>query len=90
MVMLMVKNWSMIKLNIHEAKAHLSRYLAQLKPGESLLICKRNVPVAELRALARPARGRRPIGRAAGAFQVPKSFFDELPAEVLESFERPA
>jgi antitoxin (DNA-binding transcriptional repressor) of toxin-antitoxin stability system len=80
----------MIKLNIHEAKTHLSRYLARLKPGESLFICKRNVPVAELRALPPPQTGRRPIGLARNTFQVPASFFEELPDEVLEAFERQA
>ena len=36
----------MIRLNIHEAKTHLSRYLARLAEGELILLCKRNVPVA--------------------------------------------
>ena len=80
----------MLKLNVHEAKTHLSRYLAKLKPGESLLLCKRNVPVAELRALPPALGGRRPIGPAPTGFRVPDSFFEELPEEVLESFERPA
>ncbi len=80
---------TMIKINIHEAKTHLSRYLARLKPGESLIICKRNVPVAEVRTLEPPPAGLRPIGLAKGVFQVPDRFFEELPEEVIESFERP-
>lgn len=79
---------TMIKINIHEAKTHLSRYLARLKPGERLLICKRNVPVAEVKMLEQPSAGLRPIGLAKGVFQVPDSFFEELPEEVTESFER--
>jgi antitoxin (DNA-binding transcriptional repressor) of toxin-antitoxin stability system len=31
----------MIKLNIHEAKMHLSKYLAKLKAGDRILLCKR-------------------------------------------------
>ena len=38
----------MIKLNIHEAKTHLSKYLAKLKAGDRILLCKRNQPVAEI------------------------------------------
>ena len=44
----------MIKLNVHEAKTHLSYYLQKLKRGETILLCRRNVPIAEIRPL--PAR----------------------------------
>jgi antitoxin (DNA-binding transcriptional repressor) of toxin-antitoxin stability system len=36
----------MIKINIHEAKTHFSPYLVNLDQGETILLCKRNVPVA--------------------------------------------
>ena len=39
------------RVNIHDAKTNLSRYLAELKPGEVLVLCNRNRPVAELRTL---------------------------------------
>lgn len=77
----------MISINIHEAKTQLSKYLAKLRPGESLLICKRNVPIAELRALPRQDRKPRPIGLAKSEFSVPKSFFDSLPESVVNEFE---
>lgn len=77
----------MKKLNIHEAKTHLSEHLARLKPGESLLICKRNTPVAELRALRTATTKKRPIGLAAGRFSVPASFFDPLPDDLVSDFE---
>jgi antitoxin (DNA-binding transcriptional repressor) of toxin-antitoxin stability system len=41
----------MIKLNIHEAKTHLSRYLSRLAKGETITLCKRNVPIAEIRPI---------------------------------------
>ncbi|MSQ18250.1 MAG: type II toxin-antitoxin system Phd/YefM family antitoxin [Betaproteobacteria bacterium] len=77
----------MISINIHEAKTQLSKYLAKLRPGESLLICKRNVPVAELRALPRQASKPRPIGLAKAEFSVPESFFEPLPEDMLKTFE---
>ena len=77
----------MIKLNIHEAKTHLSRYLAQLKPGETIQICKRNTPIAELRALPAAPRKPRPIGLAKGKVVVHPSFFDPLPDDLIAAFE---
>lgn len=54
----------MIKINIHEAKTHLSRYAQRVKEGEHFLICDRNVPFAVLRPLTQADRLRseRPLG----------------------------
>lgn len=77
----------MIRVNIHQAKARLSEYLAALGDDEVIVICKRNTPVAEIRRLrARPTK-RRPIGKAARRFAVPASFFEPLPDDVLQDFE---
>lgn len=77
----------MISINIHEAKTQLSKYLAKLRPGERILICKRNVPIAELRALPRDSSIPRPIGLAKGKLSVSKTFCEALPDDVLEDFE---
>ena len=77
----------MIRLNMHEAKTHLSRYVAELQEGETILLCRRNEPVAEIRALPPARKKRRPFGLARGRFTVPKSFFEPLPDEVVASFE---
>ena len=77
----------MIRLNMREAKTHLSRYLAQLQEGESILLCRRNEPVAEIRALPRARTKPRPFGLAHGQFTVPDSFFEPLPDDIVESFE---
>jgi prevent-host-death family protein len=77
----------MIKANIYEAKAHLSKYLARVEKGEVVVLCRRNVPVAEIRPLARSRARRRPVGFLAGKFAVPPSFFAPLPEEVLDAFE---
>ena len=76
----------MIKLNIHEAKTHLSHYLDEARKGEKVLICKRNRPVAELRPLVERPKAARPIGLARGTFTVPPAFFDELPDEIIRAF----
>jgi len=77
----------MNKINIHEAKTHLSAILAKLQPGDTLLICRRNTPIAEVRALPAAPRKRRPIGLEAGKLKVPPSFFEALPDDVIESFD---
>ena len=46
----------MIRVNVHEAKTHLSRYLERVAEGESVVICKRNIPVAELRPIVQPEK----------------------------------
>lgn len=76
------------RINIHEAKTHLSRHLAELEPGDVVVICRNNEPVAELRALpSRPAR-RRPWGIDRGVFVVPSDFNSPLPEEELTAWER--
>jgi antitoxin (DNA-binding transcriptional repressor) of toxin-antitoxin stability system len=77
---------TMLKVNIHEAKANLSKYVAAAGRGETVIICHRNLPVAELRALPQPPKERRPIGLHRGKFKIPRSFFDPLPEEIEAAF----
>ena len=76
-------------VNIHEAKARLSEFIHAAARGERVLICKRNTPVAELRALGTPRTKPRPLGLAASRFVVPDSFFEPLPDEIVEAFGAP-
>ncbi|MFO1372622.1 MAG: type II toxin-antitoxin system Phd/YefM family antitoxin [Candidatus Competibacteraceae bacterium] len=74
----------MLKLNIHEAKTHLSRYLPALEQGETLILCKRNIPIAEIRPLPKPRTLPRPIDLAADrGVELPPEFFEPLSAELL-------
>jgi antitoxin (DNA-binding transcriptional repressor) of toxin-antitoxin stability system len=77
----------MIRLNIHEAKTHLSRHLAELPEGEVIVICRRNVPIAEIRLLPQARTSPRPIGLARGQIKVPPEFFEPLPDDMLTAFE---
>ena len=76
----------MIRLNIHEAKTHLSRYLGRLAKGETILLCKRNVPIAEIRPIKEAKKNNRPLGLAKGEFCVPPEFHEPLPSEIVDSF----
>ena len=53
----------MIRVNIQEAKTHLSRYLDRVEQGDVVVVCRHNQPVAELRAVE--AASPRPV-RVAG------------------------
>lgn len=76
----------MIVINIHEAKAKLSEYLEATARGERVLICKRNRPVAELRAVSAARDAPRPVGGAKGRLTVPASFFEPLPDDLVDAF----
>ena len=77
----------MIMVNIHQAKTHLSEYLERVTKGETITLCKRNVPVAEIRPLPQARQNKRPIGLAKNKLKVPKSFFKPMPKELLDAFE---
>lgn len=68
----------MLHLNIHEIKTHLSSYLGKVARGETVIICKRNVPIAELKPIKKKLKRKRPIGLAGKMypdFKVNYAFF---------------
>jgi antitoxin (DNA-binding transcriptional repressor) of toxin-antitoxin stability system len=74
----------MFKVNLADAKARLSQYLDRVERGETVVLCRRNVPVAEIRRLPRLPTEPRPIGTDPDLV-VPPSFFEPLPEDLLES-----
>ncbi|MGI8746131.1 MAG: type II toxin-antitoxin system Phd/YefM family antitoxin [Bryobacteraceae bacterium] len=78
------------KLNIHEAKTHLSRYLEKVAAGETILLCRRNEVIAEIRPVRKVRMKPRPVGLAKGQFAIPPEFFEPLPDEILSHFTKNA
>jgi antitoxin (DNA-binding transcriptional repressor) of toxin-antitoxin stability system len=76
----------MIRVNVHEAKTHLSKYLAKLEKGETIVLCRRNQPIAEIRPLAVKRKKPRPIGLHEGQIKLGPEFFEPLPDELLAYF----
>ena len=76
-----------MRVNIHDAKTHLSKYLRKLKEGETIVLCRRNVPIAEIRPLPKEQKKPRPIGLAKGTIEILPGFFDPLSDEELDLFE---
>jgi len=72
-------------VNVHEAKARLSELLDLLEKGETVVICRRNRPVAELRRYEEKEMTR-PIGLCPELDPLTKEFFEPLPSEWLDAF----
>ena len=85
MVMYRIYYAVMVKINIAEAKARLSAVLESVERGETVVLCRRNVPIAEIRALPRAPAEERPVGIDRG-MKIPDSFFEPLPDEMLHAF----
>ncbi len=79
---------SLVKIvNIHEAKTHLSRLLAEVAAGEEIVIAKAGKPVARIV----PVAGQRPervLGIDKGRVVINDDFDAPLPHEMLVGFER--
>lgn len=75
-------------VNIHEAKTHLSRLLARVAQGESVVIAKAGRPIAKLTPMDAPASGQsRRLGFLKGAFEIPEDF-DTMGSDIIaDEFE---
>ena len=69
-------------VNIHEAKTHLSRLLAQVEAGEEVIIARNGTPVARL--VACKPEPKRQFGSMKGLISIDERFFEPLPEEELE------
>ncbi|MFH1805419.1 MAG: type II toxin-antitoxin system prevent-host-death family antitoxin [Pseudomonadota bacterium] len=65
----------MITVNIHEAKTHLSRLIARVVGGESLVIAKSGKPLVQVMSvdMPEPSPSRR-LGFLTGEISVPDDF----------------
>jgi len=77
----------MVTVNVAEAKARFSEYLKRVERGETVVLARRNKPIAEIRPISKAAGHPRPTGLCFGEFQVPSDFDEPLPESVLEEFE---
>ncbi|MCX5866765.1 MAG: type II toxin-antitoxin system Phd/YefM family antitoxin [Proteobacteria bacterium] len=76
-----------LKINVHEAKTHFSRFLDRVGNGEEIIIAKAGKPIARLLPLHRKAGTRTP-GSARGKVKISEDFDAPLPATVLKEFEK--
>ncbi len=79
----------MINLNINEIKTHFSSCLAKVSNGETVVVCKRNVPIAEIKPIMALPKKKRPIGLAGKeypGFKLGDAFFEPLPDNIVKAF----
>jgi len=70
----------MIEVNIHEAKTHLSRLLAQVEAGEEITIARNGEPVAKLVAIEKNSK-KRVLGQYRGEVIIADDFDDPVDPE---------
>jgi len=75
-----------IKVNVHEAKTHLSHYLDKVEAGETVILCRYNRPVAEVRPIKDKALRRKRVFGVDDGFGVSPEFFEPLPDDMLRLF----
>lgn len=80
----------MRKVNLHEAKTHLSRLVEEVRQGKPFVICKAGKPMALVTALApseaTPARSPR-LGLLRGHCEVPDDFDAWGADQIADLFE---
>ena len=78
----------MKKVNIHEAKTHLSKLVDEAAKGEPFIIAKNGKPVVKVTAVDAPAAGQvRRLGFMEGQFSVPEDFDSMGQKEIEGMFE---
>ena len=78
----------MTKVNIQEAKTHLSRYVDRVEQGDVVVVCRHNQPVAELRGIEpSPVRPARVAGLLKGLVHWDPDAFAPMTAEDLAEFD---
>jgi antitoxin (DNA-binding transcriptional repressor) of toxin-antitoxin stability system len=79
----------MIRVNIQDAKTHLSRYIDRVEQGDVVVVCRHNRPVAELRAIETPmVRPARVAGLLKGRVHWEPDAFAPMTDEELAEFDR--
>jgi len=78
------------KINVHQAKTHLSRLLERAAAGEEIVIARAGKPVARLAPYEKEAPPGRKPGYWRGKVRI-SADFDSLPEELAAAFrgERP-
>lgn len=76
----------MTKVSVDVLQKNWAKYLELIECGETIIVTRADLPVAEVKPLA-PACKLRPFGLASGEFVTPDDFDSPLPEEVLTAFE---
>ena len=75
-----------MQVNIHEAKTNLSKLILKAIQGEEIIISKAGNPVVKVVRIEHKKNKKRELNHAKSMVKVPKTFFDQLPDDILEGF----
>jgi antitoxin (DNA-binding transcriptional repressor) of toxin-antitoxin stability system len=74
-------------LNLHEVKDQLSKYIEMVEGGATIIVCKRNVPVAEIRPIEQVKKRTPKLGWAEGQVKIRASFIEPISEDDLKLWE---
>jgi prevent-host-death family protein len=74
-------------VTIHAAKTHLSRLIEEVTAGEQVVIARGKKPVARLVPIKAEKQGR-VFGAMRGRAKVDRRFFEPLPDDEIDAWER--
>jgi prevent-host-death family protein len=77
---------TMLMVNIADLKAKLSEYLEAVSRGEHVVVCNRNQPVAELRAIEPKRTAPRDLSAMFPDWKIDPAFFEPMTDEDLEQW----
>ncbi|WP_421839819.1 type II toxin-antitoxin system Phd/YefM family antitoxin [Novosphingobium sp.] len=75
----------MVRISVHDAKAQLSRLIADVLAGREVVTTRRNVAVVRLVPIA--SRGRRQFGALKGRIAMDARFDEPLPEDELSDWQ---
>ncbi|MYK58864.1 MAG: type II toxin-antitoxin system Phd/YefM family antitoxin [Rhodospirillaceae bacterium] len=78
----------MATVTVHAAKTHLSKLIKRVEAGEEIVIARGDRPVVRLVPYAAKVDKSKGFGSMKGLIDVGPEFFEPLPDEELEAWDR--
>jgi prevent-host-death family protein len=76
------------KVNMHEAKTHLSKLVERVEGGEEIVISRAGEPAAKLVPIPKTKTGKRKLGALEGKFELPSDEeWEKMDKEIEQLFE---
>lgn len=72
-----------IQVEFQRFQSDIPHYLKQVEAGDTLIVCKDQEPIAEIR----PINKKRPLGLGQGDVSFLPGFDEPLPTEMIDAFE---
>lgn len=76
-----------ISIKVEDIEQIFQEYLNRMEAGETIVLMREGIPVAEITPTPRRAKELRPYGLCLNKFVTPDDFNDPLPEELLNAFE---